>query len=1270
MQAIVDGGPSVEFVVQRLDLKAFDQLAEAAERVRPYGDRETEMTFLDKMQAGSIHLAASEAKPGVVVIGSGAGLKAGYEVLDVQGEDVTGKTPEAIQQILRALTVEPIVIITAPLPAAVSAAASTGGQGGQGGKALADDTRSSTTSTAKVEAPAPSTNTAPVPSANTGGKPQLRFFTQPSTDVDHLPPPKVLIPPPPSAETPEPSPPVAASPEAATSTAATVPVAVAAQLGQLWQNLSGQHLEVLLPANSQPYGMQLRGGADDRVPRPVCVGRLHPDMSAAKAKLQTDDLLVKVNSHDLRIVPLSSAAAHFGPSAAKRDLMVSLLRPDAESRQLLSSLTESAGQPQARAAPAKEDANAAVSQSSSALTSQASEAHNNHNNNSNKMVAATSSQSSGPIVNESSAAPGTLTRTNANSGSSAQTMAAADEPESPLPRVAMEEPERIYTVTLRKTAQGFGLSLTGHVEENGKTLVYVQRIVPNSVAAAAGVIRAGDALVGCNRHNLYGRPRDAVIEILAEARGDVVLQLVRMDWPAKTGAGGTQATGTAGNLNAESGSASASARPLSATQPAVQSQAAAAAAAARHQAAPNSVDSEEEVEVDVDAAIHNDSSSPAPGEPDDSESTAGMEISTSFEYHGADERQPAAGGATSLARADGISEEDPESPMPASPEGPPPETVTAESAAQQHFSALEAETETDNVQQSADADADAAANVRSSRLQRAEQVASEDSSESEQQPSSEAESPAANPSEESGSRVVIPAAAEVFAQKRDSIRRTSAPAEPLLEELVDEDDDGEEVDPDAEFEQQQQEQQQEEQQPEDDDSEPKADGEPQVIEEVVDAPPIEEEDNKDTMRVDAGDSDEEGAPADNEVGDAHDSQASTPSLAAANQANTEDIDLEPAPSNHNVNNVDARDLYDSTSDESEAGDGDGDKGDSEHAEAAEPNQRAQESDDQDTDEEQQQQKEDEDDREDEEVEDLDVDGLLELEEESPSDGAPPSIMPVQPLWDTRGLEGEASLRSEDGNNNQLNAQSNHVQPEMVNLNANRHDLGALAQRNLRANDESFRVYQEAKERAVAAMPVEKIRDIQRNKWRKLRQSIEVAIQDSVPGEEFEALAAEYYDESAPTGQKSENSRLNRYRNVLPVEATRLTLGPQKKYINANLVRLPTGGERNESIIMCQGPLEATSGDFWQMVYEHKSPVIVMLTAEMEGGRNKCHGYWPPLKGKRYTFPTNNVVVENLNVTELESMVVSFLAVTLEGGEVGERARGIEGEGLREGGGRG
>ncbi|KAK7080770.1 hypothetical protein SK128_015480 [Halocaridina rubra] len=100
-----------------------------------------------------------------------------------------------------------------------------------------------------------------------------------------------------------------------------------------------------------------------------------------------------------------------------------------------------------------------------------------------------------------------------------------------------------------------------------------------------------------------------------------------------------------------------------------------------------------------------------------------------------------------------------------------------------------------------------------------------------------------------------------------------------------------------------------------------------------------------------------------------------------------------------------------------------------------------------------------------------------------------------------------------------------------------------------------------------------------------------------------------YDE-LPAGVEDKN----RYANVIPVPETRVLLkgmkdSPNSEYINANYVR----GPRNESkyYIATQAPLEDTVPDFWRMIWEQETRVVVMLTDFVEKGIDKCADYLPP-----------------------------------------------------------
>lgn len=64
------------------------------------------------------------------------------------------------------------------------------------------------------------------------------------------------------------------------------------------------------------------------------------------------------------------------------------------------------------------------------------------------------------------------------------------------------------------------------------------------------------------------------------------------------------------------------------------------------------------------------------------------------------------------------------------------------------------------------------------------------------------------------------------------------------------------------------------------------------------------------------------------------------------------------------------------------------------------------------------------------------------------------------------------------------------------------------------------------------------------------------------------------------------------------------------YINANYVNMEIPGGTINRYIATQGPMSSTVTDFWRMVQQESSHLIVMLTTVLERGRPKCHQYWP------------------------------------------------------------
>nr|XP_006812581.1 PREDICTED: tyrosine-protein phosphatase non-receptor type 13-like [Saccoglossus kowalevskii] len=121
-----------------------------------------------------------------------------------------------------------------------------------------------------------------------------------------------------------------------------------------------------------------------------------------------------------------------------------------------------------------------------------------------------------------------------------------------------------------------------------------------------------------------------------------------------------------------------------------------------------------------------------------------------------------------------------------------------------------------------------------------------------------------------------------------------------------------------------------------------------------------------------------------------------------------------------------------------------------------------------------------------------------------------------------------------------------------------------------------------------------------------------------------------------------NKDKNRYRNVLPYDATRVTLidGRTSDYINASFIRWSVGNSPYH-YIACQGPLPHTTGDFWQMIWEQKVEVIAMVTMDMENGKVKCHRYWPDsvdtpmiLQGRYEIQMTSLQTLENFDIRRI------------------------------------
>nr|XP_046248905.1 protein tyrosine phosphatase receptor type Fa isoform X11 [Scatophagus argus] len=132
-----------------------------------------------------------------------------------------------------------------------------------------------------------------------------------------------------------------------------------------------------------------------------------------------------------------------------------------------------------------------------------------------------------------------------------------------------------------------------------------------------------------------------------------------------------------------------------------------------------------------------------------------------------------------------------------------------------------------------------------------------------------------------------------------------------------------------------------------------------------------------------------------------------------------------------------------------------------------------------------------------------------------------------------------------------------------------------------------------------------------------------------PGETVTAMELEYKKLANSKAHTSKfisanlpcNKFKNRLVNIMPFESTRVCLQPIRgvegsDYINASFI---DGYRQQKAYMATQGPLAETTEDFWRMLWEHNSTIVVMLTKLREMGREKCHQYWPAERSARYQY---------------------------------------------------
>eukprot|EP00918_Siedleckia_nematoides_P051292 GHVU01112242.1.p1 GENE.GHVU01112242.1~~GHVU01112242.1.p1 ORF type:complete len:571 (+),score=52.83 GHVU01112242.1:3-1715(+) len=133
--------------------------------------------------------------------------------------------------------------------------------------------------------------------------------------------------------------------------------------------------------------------------------------------------------------------------------------------------------------------------------------------------------------------------------------------------------------------------------------------------------------------------------------------------------------------------------------------------------------------------------------------------------------------------------------------------------------------------------------------------------------------------------------------------------------------------------------------------------------------------------------------------------------------------------------------------------------------------------------------------------------------------------------------------------------------------------------------------------------------------------------------EWEALVAYEAEPSATTvGLQQSNARKIRYPDVLPYDHSRVVLNINANASNSDYINASTITDhdpRNPAYIATQGPLSHTVADFWQMIWEQGSVVIVCLCNHTEDGEVTFQRYWPEEGSDLYHIYEVHLVSEHI-----------------------------------------
>uniref|UniRef100_A0A1I7TSR6 protein-tyrosine-phosphatase n=1 Tax=Caenorhabditis tropicalis TaxID=1561998 RepID=A0A1I7TSR6_9PELO len=129
-------------------------------------------------------------------------------------------------------------------------------------------------------------------------------------------------------------------------------------------------------------------------------------------------------------------------------------------------------------------------------------------------------------------------------------------------------------------------------------------------------------------------------------------------------------------------------------------------------------------------------------------------------------------------------------------------------------------------------------------------------------------------------------------------------------------------------------------------------------------------------------------------------------------------------------------------------------------------------------------------------------------------------------------------------------------------------------------------------------------------------------------QEYESLP--HFQMNTVASNRKENAIKNRYNDIRAFDETRVKLqqlagDEHSDYINANFIK---SWREKKLFIAAQAPVEATIDDFWRMIWEQESYLIVMVANLTEKNRQQCAKYWPDEEITRY----GDIIVEPSGVS--------------------------------------